>query len=437
MNRVLVFFGEESQSEDLSLMLRHEGVQATFARSAETMLAALGDPYDAVLADLERFRDLPALSQIQAKRIAVATRDQVDALVDSLGRDIDDYLMAPVRREELRLALHRPRATRTGVTSLQTIIGTSGGLAKPWAIAQKAAGFDADVLLTGESGTGKELFARAIHRLSGRNTGAFVAVNCAAIPEGLAESLLFGHVKGAFTGAHIETSGVFAQANGGTLFLDEVGDLGEEIQVKLLRALQTGEVQPLGSATSIRADVRVVAATSRDLPAMMGTGQFREDLYYRLAVIPIVLPPLRERLEDFDALVTHFLGFFTARHQAGVLTLAPEARRLLARASWPGNVRQLQNAVERLVVLCDGPEIGTDLVRREIRSPDLGMERDLPQTLGDCLQGRTLKEALRCVEAQYIAQALAECGGKRGECAKRLSISPRALLYKLKEYSIQ
>tara|TARA_R110002073_G_scaffold320759_3_gene496408 strand:+ start:38131 stop:39438 length:1308 start_codon:yes stop_codon:yes gene_type:complete len=435
MNRVLVFFGEESQFEELTLMLRHAGVHATAARSPDALRSALADPYDAVIAPFASFAAVPELGRSQAQRIAVASRSQSASLEEAMGRDIDDYLMSPLREEELRLALRRPTQPRPAPMVPDHIVGIENGLAKPWKVAQRAAGFDADVLLTGESGTGKELFAQAIHRLSKRNGAAFVPVNCAAIPEGLAESLLFGHVEGAFTGAHSTTTGVFAKADKGTLFLDEVGDFSPEIQVKLLRALQTGEVQPLGSAQSQTADVRVVAATSRDLPAMVAAGTFREDLYYRLAVIPIELPPLRDRPGDIEALIAHFLAAFATRHQVPSLALTDDAKRLLMKASWPGNVRELQNAIERLVVLCEEDEIGTELVNRELETISAAAS-----SVGHGItvsEGTTLKQAMRLVEAEFIRSALAACDGKRGACAEYLAISQRTLLYKLKEHGIQ
>ncbi|MCP4446151.1 MAG: sigma-54-dependent Fis family transcriptional regulator [Myxococcales bacterium] len=435
MNRVLVVFREETQFERLALLLRQAEVHATVARSEESMLAALADPYDAVFAELPKFAASTELAECKAQRIAVAHRNEADELKKALGRVVDDYLFMPLGQDEVRLALQRPRAPRARAEAVQAIVGVQGGLAKPWGIATKAAGFDADVLLAGESGTGKELFARAIHNLSGRSGGAFVPVNCSAIPQGLAESLLFGHVQGAFTGAHTSAKGVFAKAHGGTLFLDEVGDISEQIQVKLLRALQSGEVQPLGAEQAESLDVRVIAATSRDLSAMVGAGTFREDLYYRLAVVPIELPPLRERPQDAGLLIDHFLTFFATHHQADSVAISEEARGLLLQARWPGNVRQLRNAVERLVVLSEDGIIGAGLVQQEIGS--LEGDASCGPSISTGLTCRSLREAMRTLEAEFIRQALAECGGKRGDCAKRLSISSRSLLYKLKEYGIQ
>ncbi len=427
MKRVFVFFGEESQAAAVSLMLREQGAMATVASSVDGIDQG---EYDVIFSDLQKFQVHTALRHHPARRLALANRDQGELVQALLGKDMDDVLFSPLDPLQLRLALARPRAfrRREAHSAPTTLVGVTGGLADSWALAKRAAGFDAHVLLTGESGTGKERFAQAIHQLSGRH-GRFVAVNCAAIPEGLAESLLFGHVKGAFTGAHATTKGVFSQADGGTLFLDEVGEFSEPIQVKLLRALQTGEVQPLGSDLGTSVDVRVVSATSRDLPERMNQGLFREDLYYRLAVIPIVLPPLRDRRQDIEPLIGHFLNHFAAQHQVGAVQITPAALALLVDAQWPGNVRQLQNAIERLVVLCEGAEIGAELVRQETQS--LAVEPRRPSQRG------SLKEIMRSLEEEQLRWALASCDGKRGACAKKLGISPRTLLYKLKEYQIR
>lgn len=437
MNRVLIF-GEEEGLEALPVLLREFGVQATSTRSAQGATAALQgpEPFDAVVAQLSAFSAGGPLRIPSPRRIAVAERSALNEICSALGRDIDDCVLAPVRAEELLMALRRPRQFGHGPSLAEdVIIGKSGGLAKAWKVVEKAAVFDADVLITGESGTGKEVFARALHRLSKRAHAPFVALNCAAIPKGLLESQLFGHVKGAFTDAHHDKQGVFANAHGGTLFLDEVGDFPSDLQAKLLRALQTGEIQPVGSETTIRVDLRLVSATSRDLESMIADNTFRDDLFYRLAVIPIALPALRERPEDLGALIDHFLARFVAKHGLAGMTLEGHARELLMQASWPGNVRQLQNAVERVVVLSEGSRIGADLVQREIR--DMGAKVDEQGEQGAvALRGRPLKQAMHAVEAQLIAEALATCSGKRARCAQLLSISQRALLYKIKEHDL-
>jgi two-component system response regulator AtoC len=437
MNRVLLL-GEEERLQALALRLREFGVQATTTRSEEGARAALAGPevYDALVAELSAFARGAGLADKDLRRIAIVPSSSIDEACSALGREIDDCLVEPVCAEDLLLALQRPRwPRRVEALAEEPIIGKDMGLAPAWAVASKAAGFDTDVLITGESGTGKELFARALHRMSKRAHGPFVAVNCASIPAGLLESQLFGHVKGAFTDAHKDKQGVFAKANGGTLFLDEVGDFPLDLQVKLLRALQSGEIQPVGSETTIKVDLRLVSATSRDLEAMVAAKTFRDDLFYRLAVIPLALPPLRERREDLNPLIDHFLERFAAKHGLADIELAEGARKLLMQAPWPGNVRQLQNAVERLVVLSEGTQITEELALREIRQ-HVDPTSESATLAKVALRGRPLKEAMHAVEAQFIAEALAACSGKRARCAELLSISPRALLYKIKEHDL-
>ncbi len=420
------------------LHLRDFGVQATAAKDTLGAKAALrGQRFDAVVAPLQDFVDGGEWQDRAYRRIAVASRSDFATVRSCLGREIDDCILAPLRAEELWLALQGPVSERKARRSPPpTIIGKEGGLAKAWRILEKAAPFDNNVLLCGESGTGKEVFAQELHRLSKRFDAPFVAVNCAAIPPGLLESQLFGHVQGAFTDAHKDKEGVFVQADGGTLFLDEVGDFPVELQAKLLRALQTGEIQPVGSETTIKVDLRLVSATSRDLESMIQQKTFRDDLFYRLAVIPIILPPLRERPQDLGLLVDHFLEVFARKHGQLGMRLDADARELLIQAHWPGNVRQLQNAMERLVVLSEGALVTDTLVEHEFRQHVSVQPGDNATVQGVALRGRPLKEAMHEIEARFIAEALAECSGKRARCAELLSISPRALLYKIKEHDL-
>lgn len=440
MNRVLLV-GEDEGLQSLALLLRDFDVHATTARDLQGAKAALanGAPFDAVVASLGDFVESGELQGQGHRRIAVAKRSALLEVRSALGPQIDDCILGPLQAEELLLALHRPRVVTSGAAlplAETTVIGTKTGLAKSWKLVEKAAGFDADVLITGESGTGKEVFARALHRKSKRSDAAFVAVNCAAIPQGLLESQLFGHVKGAFTDAHQDSEGVFVKANGGTLFLDEIGDFPLELQAKLLRALQSGEVQPVGSVSTRKVNLRLVSATSRDLQAMLLAKTFRDDLYYRLAVIPIALPPLRERRQDLSMLIDHFLELFAKKHGVASMSLAPDARDVLMQANWPGNVRQLQNAIERLVVLSEGVQVDVEFVQREFRQQVSVGQGESANVQGVALRGRPLKEAMHDIEARFIAEALAACSGKRARCAELLSISPRALLYKIKEHDL-
>lgn len=421
----------------LVLKLRDFDVDATTVQSAEDASGALAaQPFDAVVAERSAFQG-EALQAAGHRRLAVVERGALAGALTELGGRVDDFVVAPLQAEELALALRRtrPRLVAKPVAPV-TIVGKDHGLAKAWKVLEKAAGFDTDVLILGESGTGKELFARALHNRSKRASGPFVAVNCAAIPKGLLESQLFGHVKGAFTDAHQDSIGVVSKAHGGTLFLDEIGDFPLELQAKLLRTLQTGEVQPVGSETTTRVDLRLVSATSRDLDAMVADKSFRDDLYYRLAVIPISLPPVRDRRQDLGPLLDHFLGVFATKHKLERVSLTPDARELLMQADWPGNVRELQNAVERLVVLSEGAEVDVDFARREIGQHVSSRASEDATVPAVALRGRPLKEAMRDIEAKFIAEALAACSGKRARCAELLSISPRALLYKIKEHDL-
>jgi two-component system, NtrC family, response regulator AtoC len=298
---------------------------------------------------------------------------------------------------------------------------------------RKIAEFKTTVLIDGESGTGKELIARAIHRLSPRQAGPFVAVNCGAIPDTLLESELFGHRKGAFTDANRDRKGLFEEASGGSLFLDEIGELPLALQVKLLRVLQEGEVRRLGDSQDIKVDVRVVAATARDLSAEVGRGAFREDLYYRLNVFALHLPPLRDRREDIPLLIDHFLVRMNARMGLSVAGTSAEALGLLVAYDWPGNVRELENCVERAIVLCEGTHIDAAALPERLRRPPVAVA---PAAAGSEDDDLSIKRASRRSEETLIRRALLKTRGNRTRAAELLEISHRALLYKIKEYGI-
>jgi two-component system response regulator AtoC len=285
-------------------------------------------------------------------------------------------------------------------------------------------------LLTGESGTGKEVLARAIHAQSGRRNEAFVAVNCGAIPETLLESELFGHAKGAFTGADRARRGLFVEADGGTLFLDEIGELPKVLQVKLLRILQDEEVRPVGESKSRKVDVRVLAATARDLDDEVAAGRFRDDLFYRLNVVRVRVPPLRDRREDIPLLVDHFLGHFRDTLGKPVRSIGDDALDRLVSYHWPGNVRELENVIERALILAASDRITLRELPSNVVKPENGAQPVRPGEL-------SLKRARRHFEAEMIRKALTATGGNRTHAARLLQISHRALLYKIKEYGIR
>jgi two-component system response regulator AtoC len=313
-------------------------------------------------------------------------------------------------------------------------------------VARKVARHPSTVLVTGESGTGKELVARLVHRASPRAERAFVAVNCAAIPEALLESELFGHAKGAFTGASAERAGLFEEAHEGTLFLDEIGELPVPLQVKLLRALQEGEIRRVGDNQPRAVDVRLVAATSRDLGDEVAAGRFRADLYYRVNVVRLHLPPLRERREDVPELVRHFVARFNARLGLAVQGATPAAMERLLAYAWPGNVRELENVVERAMVLADKATIDVEQLPAALRDGAsafggtlLPVGAMLPAAMDTGLgeDDLSVKRQTAALEARLIARALARTQGNRTRAAQLLDLSPRALLYKIREYGLE
>ncbi|HEU4613457.1 MAG TPA: sigma 54-interacting transcriptional regulator, partial [Kofleriaceae bacterium] len=332
---------------------------------------------------------------------------------------------------ELALALARRHAAnaprRTAVVAPPALIGGGEVMQQLRATIERVAGTRSTVLILGESGTGKELVARAIHDASPRRHKRFVAINCAAIPAALLESELFGHVRGAFTDAVRDKVGLFEEADAGTLFLDEVGELPMPLQAKLLRALQESEIRRVGDATAIKVDVRLITATLRDLAAEVAAGRFREDLYYRLNVLPVSVPPLRERTEDIPELVRFFVARHAARHHRSV-EVSEVAIDVLAHQPWPGNVRELENVIERALVLSEGPAI--DL---EFLSSVMNVRRGATQADD---QELSIKKATRSLEQELIRRALGVTQGNRTNAAKLLEISHRALLYKMKEYGI-
>ncbi len=362
----------------------------------------------------------------------------VETAVEAMKLGAYDYITKPFNRDELRLVVQkamemqglseenrRLKEELAERAEFRSIVGISRAMERVFATVRKVADTEAAVLIAGESGTGKELVARAIHSLSSRRNSAFVAVNCAAIPRDLLESELFGHVRGAFTGAVRDKVGKFQLADGGTLFLDEVGELPLELQPKLLRALQEKSVERVGGTELQKLDVRVVAATNADLEEAIATGTFRDDLYYRLAVIPLHLPPLRERREDIPLLIRHF----TAKHGGAAVTFAPEALALLQEYPWPGNVRELENTVERLLILRSGDTLGVDDLPDKIagRKPaGKGGVVNLPP------DGYSLEE----LEREVVLEALERNDWNQTKAARFLRIPRHTLIYRMEKYAI-
>jgi len=360
----------------------------------------------------------------------------IEAAVEAMKQGAHDYLAKPFRTELLLLKLQRLRhlkqleaenSSLRQANQLSGMIGDSATLRKFVATAENVATTDATILIHGESGTGKELAADFIHRTSSRRESPLVKVNCGAIPDNLIESELFGFEKGAFTGADRNRKGYLEQSNGGTLFLDEIGEIPQSMQVKLLRVLQDGKFQKLGSESPVKVDFRLVAATNRNLDELRSEGIIREDFFYRLNVVPLTLPPLRQRREDIPLLIAHFIARFALRYKKASIRLSPETFDILQHYAFPGNIRELENLVERLQVLYPGEEITPRLLPEPLRRASEGA--------GDLIQCfRTelpLREALRDFELRFLSRVLEEEGGNRTATAKRLGISRKALWEKL------
>ena len=451
MARVLVVDDEENIRLVLRTLLKKHGYEVDVARSAEVALEMLDsfDP-DFVLADVR----MPGMSGIDLCRELGARRSKATVIVMSAFGSVDlaleamkagayDYVSKPFKQDEVLLALRKAEERETlrrenkrlreavrKTHELDEMLGKSDVMQKVFRTIEKVAEYKTTVLVQGESGTGKELVARALHRRSPRDKGAFVAVNCGAIPEALLESELFGHKKGAFTDATADKKGLFEEADGGTLFLDEIGELPLALQVKLLRALQEGTVRRLGDTRDTQVDVRVIAATVRNLKKEADEGRFREDLYYRLNVLQVVVPPLRERKEDIPLLIEHFIERVNRRLGTSVRDVDAKARKLMLAYHWPGNVRELENLIERAVVLADGDVLGPDDLPERLREPTDPVAALL--ATGEL----SIKKTTRYIEETLIKRALEKTGGNRTAASKLLEISHRALLYKLKDYGI-
>ena len=449
--RVLVVDDDGSLRRVTQVQLEQAGFQTTTAADASEALAILQKSApDLVITDLK----MPGMSGIDLLRriradypevlvIMLTAFGTVESAVEAMKAGAYDYITKPVRPDELELVARRSlehlqlleenRSLRSSLDAkygFENIIGRSNSLLYVLDMAARAAQTEATVLIHGETGTGKELLAKAVHFNSGRREKPFVTINCGAIPKDLLESELFGHVKGSFTGAVAHRKGKVESADGGTLFLDEIGEMPLELQVKLLRLIQQGEIEKVGAPSASMVDVRVIAATHRDLEAMIEDGTFREDLYYRLSVIPLELPPLRERLDDIAQLVQHFFLKTKKKHGREDLSLPISLMPYFTNYRWPGNIRELENIVERLVVLTPGNEIAVShlpaFLRREHPSIDM-LNVELPP------QGISLE----AIEKELILRALEKFKWNQTHAAKYLDISRKALMYRMEKHGIQ
>jgi two-component system nitrogen regulation response regulator NtrX len=444
---VLIVDDDPFVRESLRELLERDGVVALEAGDGKTALEILAqEPVDLLMLDLAlpRVSGLNVLREVAARAldlpvVIISGQGSVSLAVTSMKLGARDFIEKPFDAEPtlatVRGALadrarhHARRRTLEEITARYAMCGGSPGMQRVFEQIDRAAPTSAKVLITGESGAGKEMVARAIHALSRRAAGPFVAVNCAAIPEPLIESELFGHVDGAFTGARGDRRGSFELAHGGTLFLDEIADMSLMTQAKILRALEHGEVRPVGGERPVMADFRLIAATHRALPREVEEGNFREDLFYRVGVLTIRVPALRERRDDIEPLATHFLAVSAAAHGVPAKRLSPAALGALAEHEWPGNVRELRNVVERLTLL---PE-GSTVTAREAREAIAGTP---PDGRTGSAAPRGLRDARLAFEREFIAQALAAHAGRVRETAEALGINRSHLWKKMKRLGL-
>ena len=459
MSRILIVEDNETMRTGIALVVERMGHEPVPVASGPEGLGRMREEaFDLVITDY-RMAEMDGLAVLDAVKqdhpdtdvILITAYGTVEIAVAAMKNGAVDFVSKPFSPDELRLKLAKVlefRETRQarekltdenrylreeieGRFNFGEMVGQSAQMKEVFSTIQKVAASESSVLIYGESGTGKELVARAIHGQSPRREGPFVKVNCGALPRELVESELFGHEKGAFTGAVRQRKGKFELAEGGTIFLDEIGDLPTEAQVNLLRVLQEKAFDRVGGEKTLTADVRVVAATNRPLKEMVSEGNFREDLFYRLEVIPILLSPLRERKEDIPDLVAHFVEKKCKEMNRPINRITPEAMKALSNYGWPGNVRELENVIERTIVLSDGEEIDlNDLPLMMDADPDRDSHRDLSG--GEIGLNRTLDD----LEKQLIKQAIEKCGGVKARAAQTLGIKTSALYYKLEKYGL-
>lgn len=456
--RILVVDDEENMRHMLSSLLEAEGYTVETAGNGEEALGKTRDRfYDFVLCDV-RMPKMDGMAFLESAGdclqdttvIVMSAYGTIDSALEAMKQGAYDYVSKPFKTDEVLLALRKAKERETlrqenrrlkerlrrfeRDFTFGRMVGRSAGMQEVFRLARKAARFDSTVLITGESGTGKELVAQAIHQHGHRSSGPLIPVNCGGIPGNLLESEMFGHVKGAFTGAERNRKGLFQEADGGTIFLDEIGELPPQLQVKLLRVLQEGEIRPVGDSHTHSIDVRVIAATSKNLASEMAAGAFREDLFYRLDVFRIHIPPLRERLEDIPLLLRHFMRISNERLGTQISGIVPGAMQVLISHHWPGNVRELENAVERASVITETGALRLeDFPLSVIGEEGSGGRGDR----GVQLEGYSIKKARQRIEKQLIAEALRATEGNRTQACRLLEISHPSLLSKIKAYGIE
>jgi DNA-binding NtrC family response regulator len=451
--RILIVDDEEVLRDVLETLLRREDFDILLAASGEEALSVLDtEDVDLVILDIM----LPGISGIDTLRalrisnpdlpvIIITASSSIDGAIDAMKNGAFHYIPKPFKNEEVVLTVNkaleqrrltheneRLKAELSDKYSYSNIIGKSETMRKVFDLIRLASPSRSNILIQGESGTGKELVAKAIHHASPRARNAFVTVNSGSLPPELLESSLFGHVKGAFTGAIASKRGLFEVADGGSIFLDEIGNINLETQAKLLRVIQEKEFMRLGSVDTVKVDARIIAATNADLGRLMIESRFREDLFYRLNVITITLPPLRRRREDIPLLISHFLQKYADENKRKPREVTPDAMRILMDHSWPGNVRELENTIERGVVLCTGDRIGPDLLPDYLRYP---VNTDQPALVVPA-EGLALKDAVSRYERAMILQSLEMAGGVQKRAAELLQLKPSTLNEMMKRLGI-
>jgi DNA-binding NtrC family response regulator len=451
---VLIVDDKDSMLKMLSTLLGDEWNVETFRSASQALERFRRSPADLILTDI-RMPDMDGMELLQTVKreapdtevILMTAYATVSQAVEAVKAGAYNYLTKPFEAEELKIALEKAferKQLREEAQILKeqverqygfgSIVGDSPAMRRAFDLARKAAESDSTVLLMGESGTGKELFARAIHFASSRRNRRFVAINCGAMPKELIESELFGHVRGAFSGATKDKRGLFMEANGGTMLLDEISELVPDLQIKINRALQEREIRRVGDTVDIPVDVRIIAATNRDLKEAMDAGEFREDLYYRLNVFPLELPPLRRRREDIPALVGHFLRVF-AGEQAAEYEIDPDAMDMLVSYRWPGNVRELQNAVERAVVLCEDKQIDRSLF--PFLEPEPGDSSMEIMAITALPYRDAMDRASASFQRQYLLEVLKRAGGNVTRAAEQAGIERESFHRLLRKCNVQ
>ncbi|SLM47923.1 Transcriptional regulatory protein ZraR [Nitrospira japonica] len=457
MEKILVVDDEKSLREVMSIMLKRAGYAVTEAADGEEAIGQVNkDIFDLVITDLRmpKAGGMDVLKAVKSSSpdtvvLVVTAFATADSAVEAMKQGAYDYLTKPFQVDEVQLiirnALEKRRLSTENMllkremasqSSFAQIVGQSEAMQKVFDVVRKVADAKSNVLICGESGTGKELVARAIHYNSARSTMPFVAVNCSAVPETLLESELFGHMKGSFTGAVANKAGLFEVANGGTIFLDEIGDTTPAIQVKLLRVIQEREFRRVGGNQDMKVDVRIIAATNRDLEKAVADGSFREDLYYRLDVIPIRLPPLRLRTGDIPLLVKHFLEKFAQDSGKAAPVLTPEAMHVLLGHEWRGNVRELENLIERVVAFAAGGPVREHDIRGWLHhsvtsQAQQGIPADLPE------DGLDLEGLINGIEKDLLMKALERTRWVKKKAARLLRLNTRSFRYRLEKYAIK